>query len=206
MQKQNRQSQAAQQSEVTYFDFTCSGIGYLNRIRDVDPREGGPAYVACTINVLVGPSNKVTYRSFDLRVVGKQALEAIDIIYNAMQNDQDKVIVSFRAGDARPDSYTINRRDRNGNEQPETRFGLKGRLLQITSAKINGQPVELPQIEQHDAPASDAHDDASPAQDHHDQQPADYDDSFADERATGTHGRRQSQPAPAPARQQRRSR
>lgn len=206
MQKQNRQSQAAQQSEVTYFDFTCSGIGYLNRIRDVNPREGGPAYVACTINVLVGPSNKVTYRSFDLRVVGKQALEAIDIIYNAMQNDQDKVIVSFRAGDARPDSYTINKRDNRGNEQPETRFGLKGRLLQITSAKINGQPVELPQIEQHDAPASDAHDDAPPAQDHHDQQPADYDDSFADERATGTHGRRQSQPAPAPARQQRRSR
>lgn len=205
MQKQNRQSQAAQQSEVSYFDFTCSGIGYLNRIRDVNPRQGKP-YVACTINVLVGPSNEVSYREFDMRVVGKQALEAVDIIYNAMQNDKDKVVVSFRAGDARPESYTIRKRDERGNEQPEVRYCLKGRLLQIMSAKINGQPVELPQIEQHDAPASDAHDDASPAQDHHDQQPADYDDSFADERATGTHGRRQSQPAPAPARQQRRSR
>ncbi|MFN4266399.1 MAG: DUF3577 domain-containing protein [Aquabacterium sp.] len=204
MSKQPRQPQVSQQSEVTYFDFLSTGVGYLNRIRDVNPREGGPAYVACSINILVGPSSNVTYRYLDCRVVGKQALEAVDIIYNAMQSDQDKVIVTFRVGDIRPDSYTINKRDRNGNEQPEIRHGLKGRLLQITSAKINGVAIDLPQIEHDDAPASDVQDDAQPSQSQRNEQRADYDDSYDEEQATGTHGRRQNQRAAAPVRQQQR--
>ena len=145
----NRTSNASSSranEEVAFFDLITSGIGYLNRIREVQPNDGDP-YTCCKINALVGPSNKVAYREIDLRVVGTQALEALDIIDQAIPNKDAKVIVSFRMGDAKPDSYVIQADDGRGNQRPKTRFCIKGRLLKITSCKIDGQVIDLPGLD-----------------------------------------------------------
>lgn len=150
MNRQNQQSSRTADDEITYFDFISTGVGYLNRVREVKPKGGGrksEPYLACRINVIVGPSNDVEYREFDLRVVGRQAFEAMDIIDQHRQGDNDRIVVTFRAGDARPEDYTVSRTDSRGNAEPQRRFCLKGRLLQIMSAKINGVPIPLPQVD-----------------------------------------------------------
>ncbi len=164
----NRTSNASSSranEEVTFFDLITSGIGYLNRIREVQPNDGDP-YTCCKINALVGPSNKVAYREIDLRVVGTQALDALDIIDQAIPNKDAKVIVCFRMGDAKPDSYVIQADDGRGNQRPKTRYCLKGRLLKITSCKIDGQAIDLPGLDdEQDGQEHSGHDD------HHDGQP-----------------------------------
>lgn len=132
--------------EVTFFDLITTGIGYLNRVRDVHP-DDGDSYTCCKINALVGPSNKVAYREIDLKVVGSQALDALDVITRATPHKDAKVIVSFRMGDAKPDSYVIQADDGRGNQRPNTRYCFKGRLLKITSCKIDGQSIDLPGLD-----------------------------------------------------------
>lgn len=141
MSKQSTQNQAPQ-----YFDLITTGVGYLNRYREVKP-DRGPAYKCCTINALVGPSDSVEYREFDVRLVGWQALDALAILAPHVEAKK-KVLVTFRIGDAMPSDYTYTRTDRtSGQSEQVKRFCNKGRLLQIMSAKVDGQDIELPQVE-----------------------------------------------------------
>ena len=54
-------------SEKSYFDLHITGLGYLNRIREVKPKKGEP-FLACDIAALNGPSNAPEYRRFEVRV------------------------------------------------------------------------------------------------------------------------------------------
>lgn len=136
----------ANNPEVNYFDLITTGVGYLNRYRSVKP-DRGPAYKCCTINALVGPSNEVEYREFDVRIVGWQALEALEILAPHVEANK-KVLVTFRIGDAKPDSYTFSKVDRkSGTSEQVSRLCNKGRLLQLISAKVDGQEVVLPKVE-----------------------------------------------------------
>ena len=140
-----------QSQEVQYFDLITTGVGYLNRYRSVKP-DRGPAYKCCTINALVGPSNEVEYREFDVRIVGWQALEALEILAPHVEAKK-KVLVTFRVGDAKPDSYTFTKQDRKaGTSEQVSRLCNKGRLLQIMSAKVDGQEIKLPKVEQPEQP------------------------------------------------------
>lgn len=142
MSKQSTQNQAPQ-----YFDLITSGVGYLNRYREVKP-DRGPAYKCCTINALVGPSDSVEYREFDVRLVGWQALDAFAILAPHVEANK-KVLVTFRIGDSMPGEYTFTRTDRaTGQSEQVKRYCNKGRLLQIMSAKVDGQVIELPQVDQ----------------------------------------------------------
>ena len=139
-------SSSQSNEEVTYFDLITSGVGYLNRIREVQPNDGDP-YTCCKINALVGPSNKVLYRELDLTVVGTQALQALDVICPAIPDQDAKVIVTFRMGDLKPDSYVLQSTDARGNQRSTTRYFVKARLLKITSCKIDGNPIDLPGLD-----------------------------------------------------------
>jgi len=44
---------ATQTSETKYFDLHTTGIGYLNRLREVTPRKGKP-FMAVTVAALKG--------------------------------------------------------------------------------------------------------------------------------------------------------
>jgi len=59
-----------------YFDLHTTGIGYLNRIREVTPKEGSP-FLSVTIAALRGSVDKVQYTYFECRVSGKQAQELV---------------------------------------------------------------------------------------------------------------------------------
>jgi hypothetical protein len=132
----------AQQAASTMFNLIIEGVGYLNRIRTVRPKKA-PVYLACTINAMMGESTAVEYVSIDCRIVGKQALEAIDLLADAA-NAKQKVIVGFRAGDPKPDFYEF---PDNKTGEMLHREGLKARLLQLTFAKVDGQKVDIPVVE-----------------------------------------------------------
>ncbi|MFT3819824.1 MAG: DUF3577 domain-containing protein [Rubrivivax sp.] len=130
----------AQSNQVTAFDLITTGVGYLNRVRDVAVKKG-PGYLACTINAMMGTGEDVEYLSFDCRVVGAIAKDVVQQL-RADVDAKHKVIVGFRCGDAKPDSYEI---ERDG--KTEVRTGMKARLLQVTFAKVNGQRVAIPVVD-----------------------------------------------------------
>ena len=136
------------QETTKAFNLIVEGCGYLNRIRGVTPKKG-LAYLACTINAMMGESDSVEYVSIDCRVVGKQALAALELLAGSV-NAKHKVIVGFRAGDPKPDVYEF---EYNG----ETRKveGFKARLLQLTFAKVNGERFDIPLVDRPKAPAED---------------------------------------------------
>lgn len=76
-------------------------------------------------------------------VVGAQAKKALDVLKPLVDADQ-AVIVGFRVGDVRPDQYQVTNKD---TKEVDVRLGLKGRLLQLTFAKCDGQKVEIPLVE-----------------------------------------------------------
>lgn len=126
-------------NQAQSFDLIIEGVGYLNRLRTVTPKKG-PAYVACTINAMMGKADAVEYVSIDCIVVGKIAKQAIEQLSEDV-NAKRKVIVGFRAGDPKPDFYEYPDRETGEKKQGQ---GLKARLLQLTFAKVNGEKVDIP--------------------------------------------------------------
>ncbi|MAO58708.1 STY4534 family ICE replication protein [Alcanivorax sp. ZXX171] len=131
--------------EKQYFDLHTTGIGYLNRIREVSPKKGQP-FLACNIAALSGAADDVVYTRFDCRVSGKEAEALVRQYEDAVKQDQ-KVLISFRIGDLWADTFTYTKGDKVG----QTGVSLKARLLFISWIKVNGQLVykaERPQLEQ----------------------------------------------------------
>jgi hypothetical protein len=145
-------------NKARYFDLIVEGVGYLNRIRTVQPKGKAKPYLACTVKAFCGGADEIEYRSCDLIVVGKQAKDAIGILEPLVKANQ-AVIVGFRFGDVRPDQYQVKSRETG---EVDVRFGLKGRLLQLTFAKADGQVVQIPLVERprRDEPADESGDGA----------------------------------------------
>jgi hypothetical protein len=137
----------AHQGEIV-FNLIAEGTGYLRRIRVVTKDSRGKTvrpYLACTINAMMGRAShdpaqrSLEYLSYDCIVVGQVARRVIE----SLRKDVDakrRVLVGFRAGDARPDPYVVTNKETGEQEQ---RIAMKGRLLQITFAKVDGQKVEI---------------------------------------------------------------
>ena len=91
MENQNTSSQANNE----YFNIIVSGLGYVKRIRTVNPNNGnrkGESFLACTVAAMVGPKDKVDYRYFDVRVSGKEAQEHIQKCVRAANDGGQAVI------------------------------------------------------------------------------------------------------------------
>lgn len=120
-----------------YYDISVSACGFLNRVRNVEPREGQP-YLVCTIAALRGPKgerSEPTY--FDAKVVGEQA-RALLVLHQSVINDRSrKVFAAVRLSDLYVKSFVRER----GEHQGETGFSLKTRLLGIESIAIDGVVV-----------------------------------------------------------------
>jgi Protein of unknown function (DUF3577) len=166
-------STTATSRAVSYFDLHVSGIGYLSRIRTAG--KGSNTFLCCTINALRGKSDEVEYTKFDLIVRGNTANEIVQML-EADVNAKRKVIVSFKASDIYPESYVI----KSGEQAGKTALNIKGRLLQINSAKVNGVAIILPADTADNAdtstladPATAATDEQSDAAPAVDTQPAD---------------------------------
>ncbi|MEA8541118.1 STY4534 family ICE replication protein [Pseudomonas aeruginosa] len=122
-------------SEKSYFDLHITGLGYLNRIREVKPKKGD-AFLACDIAALNGPSDQPEYRRFDVRVSGSEAQNLIRRCVPAVEAER-KVLIGFRLGDLWTDIFTYSKGKRVG----EQSVSLKARLLFVSWIKVDGQLV-----------------------------------------------------------------
>ncbi|MDR6610546.1 STY4534 family ICE replication protein [Pseudomonas synxantha] len=122
-------------SESTYFDLHITGLGYLNRIREVKPKKGEP-FLACDIAALNGPTNSPEYRRFDVRVSGTEAQQLVRRCVQAVEAER-KVLIGFRLGDLWSDTFTYSKGARAG----EQGVSLKARLLMVNWIKIDGDLV-----------------------------------------------------------------
>ncbi len=117
-----------------YFDLHTTGIGYLNRIREVTPKEGNP-FLSVTIAALRGSVDNVQYTHFECRVSGRQAQEVVRQVKPAVEGKL-KVLIGFTLSDLFGETFTFKSGDKTG----ETGISLKARLLRVSWAKVDGQP------------------------------------------------------------------
>ena len=117
-----------------YFDLHTSGIGYLNRIREVTPKEGIP-FLTVTIAALRGSVDNAQYTHFECRVSGIQAQKVIRQVQPALEGKL-KVLIGFTLSDLYADTFIFKSGDKTG----ETGVSLKARLLRVSWAKVDGQP------------------------------------------------------------------
>jgi hypothetical protein len=134
------QSQASgasgNQVEDHYFDLHTKGYGYLSRVRDVPVgKNKRETFLACSVAALYGKATDVAYSYYDLKVVGGEAQEVIRKLGIDIANGC-KVLVAFRAGDTYAEPY-----QKMVDGKPELRAVTKGRLLQVTLAKVDGNVV-----------------------------------------------------------------
>ena len=133
---------AASSTEKAFFNFHATGVGWMNRVRLVTPKRGEP-FLACAITALHGAVNDPERSYLDLRVSGDEAQKLVGRIQKHLEKDA-KVFVSFKAGDLYPHMYERQNRETG---RPETAALIKGRLLSLSSVKIDGEkvwPVEKP--------------------------------------------------------------
>ena len=126
-------------SQPSYFNLHVEGVGYLNRVRTVKPKKG-QEFLACTVAALRGSDSDVCYTKFDCRVSGADAQAIVKRLESDVAADKS-VIIGFRIADIYPEMFTFEKGDRKG--QPGV--SIKGRLLRIKFAKVNGEPIDVPQ-------------------------------------------------------------
>ena len=117
-----------------YFDLHTQGIGYLNRVREVTPKEGTP-FLSVTIAALRGSVDNAQYTHFECHVSGKQAQQLVRQLKPAVEGNS-KVLIGFTLSDLYAESFIFKSGDKTG----EIGISLKARLLRIAWAKVDGQP------------------------------------------------------------------
>ena len=136
----SEQSQATSQS--SFFNLHVEGVGYLNRVRTVKPKKG-QEFLACTVSAMRGSTNDLSYTKFDCKVSGAEAQKIIKLLELDVE-DEKPVLIGFKIGDIYPELFTFEKGDRKGQQG----VSIKGRLLRVKFAKVNGVAVELPQSAQ----------------------------------------------------------
>lgn len=131
----SRQSQSS--NETSYFDLHVEGVGYLNRVRIVRPKKG-QEFLACTISALRGPVGEVEYTKFDCRVSGVEARRIVRQLEPEVAAEKS-VIIGFRLSDIYPEAFTFEKGERKGQQG----LSIKGRLLKVGFAKVEGQSIPL---------------------------------------------------------------
>ena len=124
--------------EKTYFNLHVTGLGYLNRIREV-PVKRGDNFFAVDISAMHGSSDDVQYTRFDCRVSGKEAESILAQIKPMIEDDKNKVLVGFKLGDLYPETFVYQK----GKKTGQTGVSLKARLLRIEWVKVNGKMIEV---------------------------------------------------------------
>lgn len=122
-------------NETKYFDLHITGVGYLNRVREVSPKRSDP-FLAADISALSGASNDVQYTRFDSRVVGTEAKRVVRAAMKHVEADK-KVLVGFKLGDLYAETFEYKSEKRAG----ETGISLKTRLLRVDWVKVDGETV-----------------------------------------------------------------
>jgi len=118
-----------------YFDLHITGLGYVNRLREV-PVKRGEAFWACDIAALHGAKEAVQTTYFDCRISGTEAETVIKRCDKALK-EKRKVLIGFKLGDLYAEPFVYD----NGKKKGQTGISLKARLLFIHWIKIDGELV-----------------------------------------------------------------
>ena len=121
-------------TEQKYFDLHITGVGYLNRPREVPVKKG--TFLAVEIAALRGKADEIEYTRFDCRVSAAEAQKLVRL-YKPDVDAEKKVLVGFKIGDLYPTTFVYDKGDRQG----QTGVSLKAHLLRITWVKVDGQLV-----------------------------------------------------------------
>jgi len=132
------QTQPQAQPQSDYFDLHTTGVGYLNRVRVIQPSGGkkGSSYLACSIAALHGSKDDVQYTHYELIVVGEDAIKHINALQTAANDRHVKVLIGFKLGDSTPVTFIYGAHHANAGEQG---INIRARLLQVSFAKVDGE-------------------------------------------------------------------
>ena len=133
--------QTQEKVQPSFFNLFVEGIGYLNRVRVVKPKKG-QEFLACTVAAMRGSDSDVCYTKFDCRVSGADAQAIVKRLEDDVAADKT-VIIGFRIADIYAETFTFEKGDRKG----QTGVSIKGRLLRIKFAKVDGVAIDVPQPE-----------------------------------------------------------
>lgn len=122
-----------------YFDLHTTGVGYLNRVREVEPENGSP-FLAVTVAAIHGKSTEVNHTYFECAVYGEQAQAIVRELKPAVDADQ-KVFVGFTLSNLKADTFTFQQGDKAG----QAGVSLNARLIRIAWAKVDGQKINFDQ-------------------------------------------------------------
>ena len=84
-----------QQTQGVYYDLHITGIGYLNRARELPGQDGEP-WLAVDIVALQGHSDKVRKTRFNCKVVGKHAQTIVRQLMPRMVLESGYWVGSYR--------------------------------------------------------------------------------------------------------------
>ncbi len=117
------------------FALLTTGVGYISRIREIEPAAGLP-FLAVTLSALRGLDESVRYTYVDCRVSGRSTNAYIRQLAPHVEQG-DKVLVRFRLNDLYAETFTY----RHGSKEGQTGVNLKARLVGIDWARVNGVAV-----------------------------------------------------------------
>ena len=120
--------------KTKYFDLHTTGIGYLNRVREVTPEKGVP-FLSVIIAALRGSVDDVQYTQFECSVAGRKAQATVRELQSAVEGGL-KVLIGFTLSNVHGEPFTY----KNGEKAGQPGVSLKARLLRIAYAKVDGQP------------------------------------------------------------------
>jgi len=142
----SEQSQATSQS--SYFNLHVEGVGYLNRVRTVKPKKG-QEFLACSVSAMRGSTAEIGYTKFDCRVSGAEAKKIVKLLEPDVTAEKT-VLIGFKIADIYPELFTFEKGDKKG----QAGVSIKGRLLRIKFAKVDGEALDLPQPARSSEPES----------------------------------------------------
>lgn len=114
------------------FALLTTGIGYLSRVREIEPNEGLP-FLVVTISALRGWDEEVRYTYMDCRVSGRSCHAYVTSLAPHVEAG-DKVLIRFRTHDMFAESFTY----RQGPKQGKVGVTVKAKLIGIEWARVNG--------------------------------------------------------------------
>ena len=156
------------QAEKQYFNLHTSGVGYLNRVRWVEPKgRSRDRFLACSVAALSGDVQDPRYTYLDMRVSGGEAIKLVADLKQSV-DAREKVFIAFKMGDLYPHMYERDVIDRDSGRktgQREMACIIKGRLLQVNSVTIDGERVFTRSDEDAQASSEVGTDDVPAAQD-----------------------------------------
>ncbi len=125
----------AELAQIEQHELITRGIGYLNRPKEVVPKNGDP-FLSCSIGALAGPVEDPDYRYIDTIVATTDTQHLVRRCVEAVEAKR-KVLIAFRLNDMKTDPYLRTKGERAG----EADLSLKSNLIHISLIKVDGKQV-----------------------------------------------------------------